>query len=73
MAVHEVFVINDEVRTLISHGATMVEIRAAAKRAGFCPLRYDGLKKVLRGLTTLEQVDSISYVEDMTVSVEGTL
>ena len=65
VAVHEIFVINEEVRSLIAHGATSIEIQAAAKRAGFMPMRYDGLKKVLRGLTTLEQIDAISYFGDM--------
>ena len=71
VAVHELFVVNEEVRTLISHNATMVDIQAAASRAGFLPIRYDGLKKVLRGLTTLEQVDAISYMEDVDLSPAG--
>jgi type IV pilus assembly protein PilB len=73
VAVHELFVINEEVRTMISHGATMGEIQVAAKRAGYMPMRYDGLKKVLRGLTTLEQIDAISYLEDVSVSPDGLL
>ncbi len=73
LAVHEMFVINDEVRSMVSHNASMAEIQAAAARAGFLPMRYDGLKKVLRGLTTLEQVDSVLYLEDQTVSSDGIL
>ncbi len=67
VSVHELFVINDEVRALIAHSGTIIEIQAAAKRAGFLPMRYDGLKKVLRGLTSLEQVDAISYMDEVTV------
>ena len=73
VSVHELFVINDEVRALIAHSATIVEIQAAAKRAGFLPMRYDGLKKVLRGLTSLEQVDAISYMDEVTVDPGGSL
>ncbi|MEI7901279.1 MAG: GspE/PulE family protein [bacterium] len=69
VAVHELFVVNDEIRNLIAHNATIIELKAAAKRTGFLPMRYDGLKKVLRGLTTLEQVNAISYYEDLPVSV----
>ena len=73
VAVHELFVVDEEVRTLIGHGATMTEIQAAASRSGYLPMRYDGLKKVLRGLTTLEQIDAISYLDDITVSADGLL
>ena len=64
VAVHEMFVINDEVRSLIAGRASQAEVQAAARRAGFLPMRYDGLKKVLRGLTTLEQLDTLSYLDD---------
>ena len=64
VAVHELFIINQEVRNLIAHGATSGEIHAAACRAGFRSMRYDGLKKVLRGMTTLSQLDAIAYLEE---------
>lgn len=64
VAVHELFIINQEVRNLIAHGATGGEIHEAACRAGFRNMRYDGLKKVLRGMTTLSQLDSIAYLEE---------
>ena len=63
LAVHELFVVNQECRELISRNTSQAEIQAAAKRAGFRTMWYDGLKKALRGLTTLEQLESISYLE----------
>ncbi len=63
IAVHELFVVNEEVRTLIARNAPFGEVQNSARRAGFHPMRYDGMKKVLRGLTTLEEVDSITYFE----------
>jgi len=65
IAVHELFVVSEEFRSLIARNAPISEIREAAKREGFRPMRYDGLKKVLRGLTTLEEVDAISYWDVM--------
>ncbi len=50
IGIHEIFVVTDEIRTLVARGAPMLEIQAAALRSGFKPMRYDGLKKVLRGL-----------------------
>ncbi len=64
IAVHELFRINLEVRDLIARGATSGDIQAAARRAGFRTMCYDGLKKVLRGLTTIEQLKAISYLEE---------
>jgi type IV pilus assembly protein PilB len=63
VGIHEMFVITEEVRSLITRNTSILEIEAAAKREGFQPMRYDGLKKVLRGMTTLEEVDSIIYTE----------
>ena len=64
VAVHELFVVNQEVRGLIAHNATSSEIQDAARRAGFLTMRYDAMKKVLRGLTTVEQLNAITYLED---------
>lgn len=64
VAVHELFVMNQEVRDLIARNATSGEIQAAAGRAGFRTMRYDGMKKVLRGLTTLEQLEAICYRDE---------
>ena len=64
VAVHEVFVINEEVRCLIARNAPIMEIQAAARRAGHRTMWYDGLKKVLRGLTTMSQLDVIAYLDD---------
>ena len=64
VAVYELFIINQEVRSLLARNASFVEIQAAARRAGYRTMRYDGLKKVLRGLTTPEQLEAITYLED---------
>ena len=49
---HELFPISESFRGLIARNAPINEINEAARQAGFKPMRYDGLKKVLRGLTT---------------------
>ena len=56
IGVHELAVPNREVRGLIIEGAPLTTIGDAAYRSGFRPLHYDGLKKVLRGLTTMEEI-----------------
>ncbi len=63
VAFHELVVVTEEVRTLITKGASAQEITAAAAKVGFKPLRYDGLKKVLLGLTTIEELEANTSLE----------
>lgn len=48
--------VNNEMRSLISTGGTDAELATAAEKVGYRPLRHDGLKKVLLGFTTLEEL-----------------
>jgi len=64
VAVHELFIINQEVRGLIARNAPFSEIQEAAHRADYRTMWYDGLKKVLRGLTTFDQLEALSYLDD---------
>ncbi len=57
VAFHELVIITEEIRTLINDGKSAQEINLAAEKVGFRPLRYDGLKKVLMGLTTIDQIE----------------
>ena len=59
IAIHEIFLISDEVRSMISRRIPMIEIEASALNAGYETMRYDGFKKVLRGLTTIEEVNRV--------------
>jgi type IV pilus assembly protein PilB len=63
IAFHELVLITEEIRTLISEGRSAQEITRAAARVGYKPLRYDGLKKVLLGLTTIEEIEQNTSIE----------
>ena len=63
IAFHELVLITEEMRTLISERKSVAAMVEAAKKAGYRPLRYDGLKKVLLGLTTIEQIEEHSSLE----------
>ncbi len=58
IAFHELVVATEEIRDIIARGGNIEALTAAAKRAGYKPLRHDGLKKALLGLTTLDEVES---------------
>ncbi len=63
VAFHELVLITEEIRQLISDGRSAQEITRAATRVGYKPLRYDGLRKVLLGLTTIEEIEQNTSFE----------
>ncbi len=63
IAFHELIRISDEMRPLISRNASQEELLQAAVRGGYRSMRYDGLKKVLLGFTTIEELEKHSYFD----------
>ena len=54
--IYEVMAMSSQLRKLVMRGAGTDEIRDTAVSEGMLSLRDDGLKKVERGITTLEEV-----------------
>jgi type IV pilus assembly protein PilB len=63
IAFHELILITEEIRTLISEGRSAQEITRAAARVGYRSLRYDGMRKVLLGLTTIDEIEQNTSFE----------
>ena len=63
VAFHELVVITEEIRQMISDRKSVQEITRAAFKDGYRPLRYDGLNKVLLGLTTIEEIEETCSFE----------
>jgi type II secretory ATPase GspE/PulE/Tfp pilus assembly ATPase PilB-like protein len=63
VAFHELVIITEEIRQMISERRSVQEISRAANKVGYRPLRYDGLNKVLIGLTTIEEVEENSSLD----------
>jgi len=61
VAIYEIMKITDEVRELIAQGATTLTIKEAAQKGGMRTLRDSGLLKVRHGLTSLEEVLSVTF------------
>jgi type IV pilus assembly protein PilB len=53
---YEVMAMTTELRRHIMHGASSDELREQGLKEGMLTLRMDGMKKVARGVTTLEEV-----------------
>ena len=60
VGIFELLTVDDEVRTLVHQRAAASSISAAAKQAGMRTLADDGLVKVGKGQTTLEEVMRVS-------------
>jgi type IV pilus assembly protein PilB len=58
VAIHELILINQELRQLIADSAGTVKIIEASKRSGMKTLVEDGLEKVAEGVTSIEEVMS---------------
>ena len=56
LGIFEILLINDSLRDAIQKKQTITHLRAQARNQGMRTLRDDGLKKVLAGLTTLQEV-----------------
>jgi len=56
MGIFEVFVIDDEVRFMINERASTIQLRKRARELGMRTLREDGVRKVLAGTTTAQEV-----------------
>ena len=64
IGIHEMILVNDEIRRGLVSGAPLTEIHKSAAAAGYRTMRHDGIKKVLRGLTTLEEIDRVTIAEE---------
>ena len=60
MGIFEIFIIDDEVRHMINQRSSTMMLRHRARELGMRTLREDGVRKVLAGLTSAEEVISIT-------------
>jgi len=60
MGIFEIFVIDDEVRHMINKRSSTLMLRQRARELGMRTLREDGVRKILAGLTSAEEVISIT-------------
>jgi type IV pilus assembly protein PilB len=66
MGIFELFLVDGKTKKLISEKASAQTIRETGRQTtGMISLRQDGLDKVLKGMTTLEEVDRVAYKSDL--------
>ncbi len=62
--IYEILIINSEIRKMIVEKKTPDEIIKKAKLSGYTTMQQDGFKKVLDGLTTLEEVLRVTRISE---------
>lgn len=60
MGIFEIFLVHDGIRAMIYDNVTAARLREQARRDGMKTMREDGIRKVLAGLTTIEEVVSVT-------------
>ncbi|OUO56978.1 GspE/PulE family protein [Candidatus Avelusimicrobium gallicola] len=63
-AIYEVYRMTEEMRTIIYKTQDLVELKRAAVRSGALNLRANGWHKVIRGLTTVDEILSITTADE---------
>ncbi len=63
IAFHELLLVDDRMRGMIAANVSQHELLRYATKLGYRSLRYDGLKKVLLGLTTIEEIEKHTVLE----------
>ena len=64
MAIFELMMMTSKIREMTFMQESTVEIRRAAVKEGMTTLFDDGIKKVLRGITTVEEVMRVARLEE---------
>jgi len=64
LGIFEIMVADDEIRQMINHSATTLQLRQRTRELGMRTLREDGIRKVLAGMTTAEEVISSTMGDD---------
>jgi general secretion pathway protein E/type IV pilus assembly protein PilB len=63
--IFEMFIVGEELQSMIYSGATLVEIRRKCRELGMRSMREDGIRKIAAGVTTIEEVlnATVSIIE----------
>jgi len=63
LAIFELMTMTDEIKALVDNRRSALDIRKKAIEQGMKTLRQDGLEKVMKGVTTLEEVLRVTEIE----------
>ncbi len=64
LAIHEFLPVTAELRSAVSQRVSAAVVKDLALKAGMRPLLQDGVTKVLRGSTTLDEIRRVAWTEE---------
>lgn len=70
LGVYELLLMDDELRAMIMDGSSSIKLRLAARRNGMSTLREDAWKKALAGITTIEEVNKRTKMDEPLKPIE---
>ena len=62
--IFEIFTVSEEMEEMIYRNSTLVDLRNKAREMGMRNMREDGIRKVIAGITTLEEIMRVTVEED---------
>ncbi len=65
LAIHEVMLVDEEIARLVIEGADANALKDLAVKKGMIPLALDGVRCIGLGITSPEEVLSVSYIEEV--------
>jgi type II secretory ATPase GspE/PulE/Tfp pilus assembly ATPase PilB-like protein len=63
LPIFEFLVMDADIRKKVADGGTEAEIRAMSREKGYCSLLDSGVKRMLEGLTTAEEVLRVTFAD----------
>ena len=60
VGIYEVMPISEDMGRLIMSGANAIELADQARKEGVRSLRISGLRKIMQGLTSLEEINRVT-------------
>jgi len=63
VALYEVMRFTDNLKEMVLQAASTAELKMAAIKGGMCTLRMSGMKKILDGVTTPEEIMRVTIAD----------
>ena len=64
IAIHELFVPDDNILDMITQGVTLKALQKAALDIGMAPLHMDGIEKIKAGITTIDEILRVTNISE---------
>lgn len=62
---HELLIVDDQIRSLVMKNSDSATIRKAAQEKGMLTMREDGARKVLAGITTVQELSRTLHADEL--------